>query len=129
VTPIDVIRAVARDYGVSVADMLGPRRTARLVEPRHVAIWLARDLLELSFPALARAFRRDASTVQHAVRRANELLGNPVVQHRVDRVRSALVGSRAHLEERVRRLEGVRDRAAAEATTLRAVLSRMQEAS
>lgn len=128
-TPIDVIRAVARDYGVSPADVLGSRRTARLVEPRHLAIWLARDLLDMSFPALARAFRRDSSTVQHAVRRAEQLLACPVVRHRMDRVRCSVIGCAGHLEERIRRLEEVARRAGAKAQALRAVVARIREES
>lgn len=128
-TAIDIAQAVAQDYGVTVADLIGRRRTARLCEPRHVAIWLARDLLELSFPALARAFARDPSTVQHAVHRACALLDSPVVQHRIDRIRRSLVGSTAHLEARIRRLDAARDRAAEEAAALRVVLARMREAS
>jgi chromosomal replication initiator protein len=54
--------------GVSRQDLLSPTRTARVSQARQLAMYLARDLTPLSLAQIAREFRRDHSTVLHAVR-------------------------------------------------------------
>jgi hypothetical protein len=60
--------AVSEAYGISLGELLGVDRKARLVRPRHVAMYLSRALTQLSVPDIGRRFRRDHSTVLHAVR-------------------------------------------------------------
>ena len=68
-----VCHAVAQVYGVSVDELLGPRRFHRLIEPRHVAMTIARLLLPYSLPEIARAFGgRDHTTAINAIRKYGE---------------------------------------------------------
>jgi chromosomal replication initiator protein len=53
---------------VSRADLLSANRTARVARARQLAIYLARDLTPLSLAQIAREFRRDHSTILHAIR-------------------------------------------------------------
>lgn len=63
----DIIRKVADYFGVRVTDMKSKSRTASLTHPRHVAMYLARELTELSFPELGQRFGgRNHATVMHA---------------------------------------------------------------
>jgi len=65
-----VQRAVASIYGVSVDDLTGPRRFHRFLEPRHIAMTIARALLPYSLSDIARAFGgRDHTTAINAVRK------------------------------------------------------------
>ena len=73
-TAEEIIKTVATFYNIKVADLLGARRLKTLVRPRHVAMWLVRHSTELSFPEMGRAFRRDHATVQHGVRKIEELM-------------------------------------------------------
>jgi chromosomal replication initiator protein len=70
---VDVERiqnAVADQLGVSREALLSPNRTAPVARARQIAMYLSRQLTDLSLPAIARAFkRRDHTTVLHAVRR------------------------------------------------------------
>ena len=54
--------------GVSREDLLSPKRTARVLEARQLAIYLSRELTSLSLAQIAREFNRDHSTVLHATR-------------------------------------------------------------
>jgi chromosomal replication initiator protein len=54
--------------GVSQPDLLSPKRTARVSNARQIAMYLARDMTSLSLAAVAREFKRDHTTVLHAVR-------------------------------------------------------------
>jgi chromosomal replication initiator protein len=66
----DIQRVVARQYNVSRADLLSSRRTANVVRPRQVAMYLAKVLTLRSLPEIGRRFGgRDHTTVLHAVRK------------------------------------------------------------
>jgi chromosomal replication initiator protein len=72
-SPLDarqVQEAVAARLEISVDDLLSPNRTARIARARQLAMYLTRELTDLSLPAIAEAFnRRDHTTVLHAIRR------------------------------------------------------------
>ena len=76
----DIQRVVARQYNVSRADLLSSRRTANVVRPRQVAMYLAKILTLRSLPEIGRRFGgRDHTTVLHAVRKIEALAGNDTV--------------------------------------------------
>jgi len=73
----DIQRIVARHYNVSRGDLLSARRTANVVRPRQVAMYLAKTLTLRSLPEIGRRFGgRDHTTVLHAVRKIENLVGN-----------------------------------------------------
>jgi chromosomal replication initiator protein len=75
----DIQRVVARQYNVSRADLLSSRRTANVVRPRQVAMYLAKTLTLRSLPEIGRRFGgRDHTTVLHAVRKIENLVNRDV---------------------------------------------------
>jgi chromosomal replication initiator protein len=71
VTIEQVARAVAARFGVRLGDLRGDTRRRTIVEPRHLAMHLARALTGRSFQAIGTYFgRRDPATVRHACRAA-----------------------------------------------------------
>lgn len=73
----EIQRIVARHYNVSRSDLLSSRRTANVVRPRQVAMYLAKTLTLRSLPEIGRRFGgRDHTTVLHAVRKIEHLVGN-----------------------------------------------------
>ena len=75
----EIQRVVARQYNVSRADLLSSRRTANVVRPRQVAMYLAKTLTLRSLPEIGRRFGgRDHTTVLHAVRKIENLVNNDV---------------------------------------------------
>jgi len=73
----DIQRVVARQYNVSRSDLLSSRRTANVVRPRQVAMYLAKTLTLRSLPEIGRRFGgRDHTTVLHAVRKIEGLVNN-----------------------------------------------------
>lgn len=61
-----ILRAVSHHYRVGIADIKGRSRTATIVEPRHVAIFLALRLTIRSTTGLAQELDRDHSSIIHA---------------------------------------------------------------
>jgi chromosomal replication initiator protein len=75
----DIQRVVARQYNVSRSDLLSSRRTANVVRPRQVAMYLAKTLTLRSLPEIGRRFGgRDHTTVLHAVRKIESLVTKDV---------------------------------------------------
>lgn len=72
----EIQRIVARHYNVSRSDLLSSRRTANVVRPRQIAMYLAKTLTLRSLPEIGRRFGgRDHTTVLHAVRKIESLIG------------------------------------------------------
>jgi Bacterial dnaA protein helix-turn-helix len=71
----DIQHAVCDRYGVTLNDMLSPRRTAAIVRPRQVAVYLARELTLLSLPQIGARFGgRDHTTVLVSHRKVGRLI-------------------------------------------------------
>ena len=72
----DIQKLVANHYNVSRADILSSRRTATVVRPRQIAMYLSKALTPRSLPEIGRRFGgRDHTTVLHAVRKIEALCG------------------------------------------------------
>ncbi|HRJ70020.1 MAG TPA: chromosomal replication initiator protein DnaA [Beijerinckiaceae bacterium] len=75
----DIQRLVANHYSVSRADILSSRRTATVVRPRQIAMYLSKTLTLRSLPEIGRRFGgRDHTTVLHAVRKIDGLIGTDI---------------------------------------------------
>jgi len=64
-----IIRQVSKFYGVDEATLLGTQRNKGIAEARQVAIYLIRQLTNLSLPDIGKEFNRDHSTILHAIRK------------------------------------------------------------
>ena len=66
---IEMVQAeVARQFGLHVNDLRGNRRTQDVAYPRHIAMYLCRDLTEASLPQIGSKFGgRHHTTVMHGV--------------------------------------------------------------
>ncbi|MBS4058127.1 MAG: chromosomal replication initiator protein DnaA [Bacteroidales bacterium] len=70
----NIQKTVADYYKIKVADMFSKKRTRNLARPRQVAMSLARELTDLSFPEIGQSFGgRDHTTVLHACNKIEEL--------------------------------------------------------
>ncbi|KAF2989510.1 chromosomal replication initiator protein DnaA [Methylocystis sp. MJC1] len=71
----DIQKLVASHYNISRSDILSSRRTANVVRPRQIAMYLSKVLTLRSLPEIGRRFGgRDHTTVLHAVRKIEELV-------------------------------------------------------
>jgi chromosomal replication initiator protein len=72
-----IIMAVTAEYfGISIDDLTGSSRTRVLVTARQIAMYLCRELTELSLPKIGQTFGgRDHTTVMHAERKIKSLMG------------------------------------------------------
>jgi chromosomal replication initiator protein len=69
-----IIEAVAKDFVLPVAALIGPARPAVLVRPRHIVCWVAYQTGRFSLPQIGRALGdRDHTTILHAIRKIDEM--------------------------------------------------------
>jgi chromosomal replication initiator protein len=68
ITPAVILEATSKMFGIPVEEITGKKRQRPLVAARQVAMYVVRELTDLSYPAIAREFGgRDHTTVIHAV--------------------------------------------------------------
>lgn len=73
ITVENIQKTVADYYKIKVADMYSRRRPANIALPRQIAMYLAKELTQKSFPEIGELFGgRDHTTVLYAVRKISE---------------------------------------------------------
>lgn len=76
VTIQNIQKTVAEYFKMRVSDLHSKRRNRQITRPRQMAMTLSKELTNLSLPEIGDAFGgRDHTTVLHACRKINELLG------------------------------------------------------
>ena len=75
ITAAQIMGATAQYFGVTVDDLCGTSRSRVLVTARQIAMYLCRELTDLSLPKIGQAFGgRDHTTVMHADRKIRQLM-------------------------------------------------------
>jgi len=75
ITIEQVQAAVCEWFSLSQADLRGDKRPQSIAYPRHIAMYLCRELTDQSLPKIGAKFGgRDHSTVMHGVRRIGDLI-------------------------------------------------------
>ena len=76
ITAAEIMTTSAAYFGVTVDDLCGSSRSRVLVTARQIAMYLCRELTDLSLPKIGQAFGgRDHTTVMHADRKIRQLIG------------------------------------------------------
>ncbi len=94
ITIDEIQRKVAEHYNLRLTDMHSARRARNVARPRQVAMYLSKLLTARSLPEIGRKFGgRDHTTVMHAIRKVEELMGDDAqIAQDVEVVRRALTG-------------------------------------
>jgi len=75
ITAAVIIAQTAAYFGLSIDDLCGASRSRVLVTGRQIAMYLCRELTELSLPKIGQQFGgRDHTTVMHADRKIRQLM-------------------------------------------------------
>jgi len=95
ITIEQIQQAVCDAYGVSLVDLRGDKRPQSIVLPRHIAMYLCRELTDQSLPKIGAKFGgRDHATVMYGVNRVTRLIREDreafnVVQELTARIKQA----------------------------------------
>ncbi len=75
ITSATIIAQTAAYFALSIEDLCGQSRSRVLVNARQIAMYLCRELTDMSLPKIGQAFGgRDHTTVMHANRKIRELM-------------------------------------------------------
>lgn len=82
VTEQKILNTIASYYNLSISQITGKIKTSNIAYARHIAIYLIRDMLNLSFKKIGDLFsKRDHSTIMHSVEKVEKLLkDDPQIQ-------------------------------------------------
>jgi chromosomal replication initiator protein len=73
ITPDSIKKAVCKHYSIKLSEMESSKRTKALAFPRQIAMYLCRDLTDLSLPKIGENFgNRDHTTVLYACDKIHE---------------------------------------------------------
>jgi chromosomal replication initiator protein len=81
-------RCVVEEFGITIRDLNQKKRNKAIVLPRQIAMYLSRDLTDMSLPEIGAAFGgKDHTTVLHSYNKIKEgLEKNPELKEKVSRI-------------------------------------------
>ena len=110
VTMDDVMAVVAAHFELRVDDLTGPRRNRHISRPRHIAMYLVRDLTSMSFPQIGQSLGgRDHTTILHGYNKIRALFEkDDEVRRQVLEIKAQLAGAEFQRAPARARRQGVR---------------------
>ena len=90
-----IISVVADKYGVTAEDIIGKRRSREIATPRQVAMYICREMTDMSTTSIGRAFGdRDHTTVLHGCDKvADAIAADFAFKRRVEELMKLVEGS------------------------------------
>lgn len=87
-----IMQVVCKFFNIKVSDIVSDKRSNSVAFPRQIAMYLCREIANLSFPAIGRDFGgRDHSTVLHAYSKIkDEYEKNPETKDLIDDIKKTL---------------------------------------
>ena len=84
VSDSQILKAVADFFNISIEDLISHNRRKEVVEPRQIAIYLLRDISELSYPYIGEKLGRDHTTAIHSYEKINhEINRDPSLNQKI----------------------------------------------
>ncbi len=74
ITASSIMTQTAHYFSLTLDDLRGPNRSANVALARQIAMYLCRDLTELSLPKIGDLFHRDHTTVLHAYNKIRDMI-------------------------------------------------------
>ena len=70
-----ILNAVSSYYSISVSQLTGKIKTAQIVNARHIAIYLIRQMLDMPLKQIGEIFsNRDHTTIMHSINKVEKML-------------------------------------------------------
>jgi len=89
-----ILKAVAEFFNISISDLIEKGRKKEVVEPRQVAMFLLRDILDMSYPYIGEKLGRDHTTAIHAVEKINqEINKNSSLNQKINLIKETIYKS------------------------------------
>lgn len=94
VSDAQILKAVAEFFNVSIEDLVSHNRRKEVVEPRQIAMYLLREISELSYPYIGEKMGRDHTTAIHSYEKINqEINKSPSLNQKILTIRDIIYKS------------------------------------
>jgi len=94
VTDAQILKSVAEFFNITFEDLISHNRRKEIVLPRQIAMYLLRDMLELSYPYIGEKMGRDHTTAIHSYEKINnEVNRNPTTNNNIILIKEAIYKS------------------------------------
>ncbi|MEK9180487.1 MAG: chromosomal replication initiator protein DnaA [Patescibacteria group bacterium] len=91
VADTQILKSVAEFFNITLDDLISHNRRKEVVLPRQIAMYLLRDMLELSYPYIGEKMGRDHTTAIHSYEKINqEVNRNPGLNNKILLIREAI---------------------------------------
>lgn len=85
VTVDKILDKTSRHYGVTVEQLKSKKRTGEVAMARHVAVYIIRQLTNMSLPAIGKVFQRDHTTIMNSLDAVeNKMKANPMLEPEIN---------------------------------------------
>ena len=92
ITPTLILETVAEHYNVSPSDITSKKRNGELIQPRHVVMYLCRNLIDIPFANIAKLLnKKDHTTIIHGVNKiTEEIVDDMEVRNKIEKIKKKL---------------------------------------
>lgn len=92
ITPTLILETVAEHYHISVDDIVSKKRNGELIQPRHVVMYLCRNLIDIPFANIAKLLnKKDHTTVIHGVNKiAEDMVKDEELRNKIEVIKKKL---------------------------------------
>ena len=91
VNEVNVLKAVAEFFNITTEDIISRNRRKEIVEPRQIAMYLLREICDLSYPYIGEKMGRDHTTAIHSYEKINtEINHNPGLNQKILMIKDIL---------------------------------------
>jgi chromosomal replication initiator protein len=89
-----ILKAVAEFFNITIEDIVSHSRRKEVVEPRQIAMYLLRDISELSYPHIGEKMGRDHTTAIHSYEKINnEINRNSTLNQKILTIKEVIYKS------------------------------------
>lgn len=89
-----ILSSVAEFFNISVEDLIEKGRKKEVVEPRQIAMYLLREILDMSYTYIGEKLGRDHTTAIHAVLKiSQEITRNSTLNQKINLIKEAIYKS------------------------------------
>lgn len=91
ITPTHIIECCAKYFDISLKEITGSGRAKEISSARQIAIYLTRELTELSFPTIAKDFKKNHTTILYCWEKIKkEIKTNSALLAQIKEIESAI---------------------------------------
>jgi chromosomal replication initiator protein len=92
VSDAQILKVVADFFNITVEDILSRNRRKEIVEPRQIAMYLLRDISDVSYPSIGEKMGRDHTTAIHSYEKiSHEIDRNPALNQKIFTIKENLL--------------------------------------